>query len=259
MSRRPDYTLKPSEKSAWAPPAWLLPDQPTATALDGSNNRRNMSHYYLSVPIPPVPPAVRKAIEAKVAESSDYSQEKNQKNYLTTKLCEQRLRVDELRNKITYLEAQKEQGLDDIRSARNEKTNKLLEKIEADLRQQFYNERRKRKEAMEKSLREEHDARRKRRRDQYKKEDDEAALERQKSEANLIDLVEASASVQALRKEASEKSDHISRLKSKLESLQETRSEIVWLLKQVIKAEEKNKMKKDTTKSPPLTTVSKQA
>ena len=260
MSRRPDYSSITGETSAWTPPAWLFSESTSAPLGEGTGSaRRNSNHPYFSAPIPPVPPAVRTAIEAQLTGKGQYPQEKKQINQLSVKLSDQRQKLAAAQEKVAQLEAEKEQGLRDIRMIQEENTQKALAKVEREMRQQFRRDRDMKEQAAKQALQAEFDERKRQRQAQYKLEDEEAARKRQKSEADVLEAVKLSESIQEKRKHVAEKREQVLAIKAKLEGLHDTRSEIVWLLKQVIKAEEKKKAMKEATKSPPKTTVSKQA
>ncbi|GKY98270.1 hypothetical protein MPSEU_000784700 [Mayamaea pseudoterrestris] len=249
------------ESSAWTPPAWLFPENSSVPSTEtvGAGGRRNMNHPYLSVSIPPVPLKVRKAIEAKLSGQGQYFHEKKHINQLMAKLADHRHKLAAMQDKVSELEAQKERGLRDIRVMQEEKTQKALEQIEADMRKQFYDDRERKEQTWKRALQDEFDGRKRQRLQQYKTEDAEAAQKRIESEARILDAVEASDAVKAIRSQAATKRAQWQALQQELETLQETKSEIVWLLKQVIKAEEKNKAKKDATVLPAKLTVPKQA
>lgn len=253
----------------WTPPAWLFAESAAVSSSgEGThhNSRRaNKNFPYFSVPIQPVPSEVRKAIEDKLLQSGDgtlqYSQEKKQLTQLTTKLADQRYRLADMQETVTRLGEQKERGLEYIRAAQQKNTQKMLDKLEKEMRQQFTEERKSREDAWKQELKYAFNEKKRQRQDQYKLIDEEAAQKRQQMEAQAIDSVQSLESIQVLKKQVEEKKQELAELQAKLDGLQETKSEIVWLLKEVIKAEEKNKIKmKDGAKSSPSKmTIPKQA
>jgi hypothetical protein len=264
MAKRSSYTgvggSGDSSNPDWMPPAWLGTEHSsTAPSMEGNHSasRRKKNSPYFSVPMKAVPAAVRQAMEEKLTGLGQYSKEKKHIHQLTAKLSDQKYRLAALQSKIVALEQEKERGLKDIRINQEEKMQKSLEKLEKDMRLQFQKERDDRDQAWKQALDDEFSERKRQRQEQYKLEDDEADRKRSALEDSVADSAKNSETVQMLEKVANERREELALQQAKLDGLHETRSEIVWLLKQVIKAEDKNKVKKDATKSPPRTTIPK--
>jgi len=231
---------------AYTPPLWLTGEKQPHRAVK------------FSVPIPPAPAGIRAAV-AKAVRVVPFSEERMNLSNLKSKLADDRDRVRAVEAEIAKLERKKERGLRDIREKRREETAAALKALEKEMTAKHEKEVREYELGWKKEIEEECNRKRK-----AQNQEREAKLkeEEQKEEEAKRRKLESIAAAAERQHEPSERlralRTDLETQKKALDALQEKRTEIVWLLKQVIKAEEKQKSKMEK-KPEAKTLASKQA
>jgi hypothetical protein len=223
---------------SWTPPLWLT---------KGKNHARPRS---LVVPIPPVPLDTMKAIQKYITKQQPpFFQKQAQINQIQVKLQNQKEKAKNAQQKLDRLEEDKAERLQEIKVLREEEIEESLNKIEEDMRREHAAQLREQEEEWEKETAKElKDAKKKFQKEQaeeeqkvielhiqkfeedQKKKDEEEKIKAGTGDGDDDDLLPS----QKLKKE-------FKAVKSKLDNLKETKKEMVWLLKQVINAENKRK------------------
>lgn len=229
--------------SSYQPPVWLkrLQKNKPPTAFD--------------ISLPGIPPETYKAIQQHIqSQQSPLLLEKQEISKLTAQVREEEEQVQELKLQLEEMSQNKEQSLEDIRIQREEETRKKIEQYEKTRRSQYEKERNERYQKWKDNIEEEcREKIRKRKLEQESDVKDDANMEDAEPDSNTsekqikegqaqassLDSTESPTELPALKSE--EKRKEVQELKRSLEKLTEQRSEMIWLLKQVIKAEEKHK------------------
>ena len=201
-------------------------------------------HFVLNLAA--VPPDIATVIQTnyQILEKQQRRRRGSSTQILCNKLADQQERVRTLTEKVQALEQAKEESLRDIRQVRDEETKVALEALEAAMRKKHSEKIQEEEQEWKKDLELQCQEKLKRQRDA-----------RVASEAAAADAAAAAAKRHKSSEPEKEsladlKQKEIDDLKSTLDSLQEKRSEMVWLLKQAIKAEEKQKKGLDQDKNP---------
>jgi hypothetical protein len=234
----------------------------------GASTLQSSGRQYV-LPIPEVPASTSQAIrQALVGSVQPFAAQQNRIRILSSKLREQREKAKACQQKIVDLEAQKEESLRDIRETRQQEAANTVAILERRLRNRYNKELAASRAAWQEQLDTDCDAKRKAWR--LGKEEATKVTERNDAEghesvtkrAKLTDLEQSATndpcegdssmetSIEALVQPALSaidiKSDSLKKelveTEAALERLNETRTEMIWLLKQVIKAEEKRKV-----------------
>jgi hypothetical protein len=184
-----------------------------------------------------------------------YQQEQQSIHHATTKLTEHQNKCAAAEKKIEALEQAKETSLQDIREQRAAETEAAVAVVEKKLRAKFEKESKERELEWKKGVEEDCNNKRKR------AEEDKAAAPEKEQESNkrlhadadpkatseegttnssTVPLVE-SEKLQQSQAKTKEVQEELEQSKRKVTQLNENRTEMIWLLKQAIKAEEKEK------------------
>mmetsp|Transcript_19135 Transcript_19135/g.36242 ORF Transcript_19135/g.36242 Transcript_19135/m.36242 type:complete len:265 (-) Transcript_19135:27-821(-) len=215
----------------WVPPVWLLGDTTSSKRPHGRLFKLQMQ---------PVPSAIRDAIQQTI-QTEEPEKEEHKARILRQKLQDQKRKQLIANNRLESVREKKEQALKDVRQLREEEAKKSLEQLEESLRSNFELEQEEQDQQWRQRVNEECEEEKKRSlqelEEKERKEDEEArAAKKGKLEKTAQEEQEASATQESSKEE-------IEGLQKEIETLNHNRLEIVWLLKQVIKAEEKQKAK----------------
>ena len=256
MGRPPNVPCQ-SPTRPWVPPIHL-------SVLRGSAAPHPNKVRQFVVPMPPVPEATAQAI--RMASTTPFFQQQNRIRILTAKVQDQRAKAAVSQKRVAELEDLKDQGLRDIRETRQKETAEIVANWERKLRSRYNKEAALAQAAWQAEVDEACAAKRQAWRLAHTEEEDgneEPAQKRaklQQEEASALEEdteTKVAPSVVGLEEVVSRKDQlqqKIGQAEASLEQLTETRTEMIWLLKQVIKAEEKRKMdlqKKTTTPAAP--------
>lgn len=204
----------------WSPPLWLV------------GERQVPKPRSVSVPLPPIAPTVKAHIQLAIKQKlSPFHAEQQEIDYWKAKYNGQTQRVHNLQNKLAQLEQRKEQGLLDLRERQKSETAASLRIWEESLTKKYEQECEQTRKAWRKSL---EDECREKRKDALQGKRKALQDEFRVSKRPRIESVPSTELVH-------EKQTELQELQHQVDELQETRTEMVWLLKQVIKAEEKHK------------------
>jgi hypothetical protein len=260
MGRPPNVPCH-SPSRPWAPPLHIAGGILRGTVTPHSNKVRQFV-----LPIPPVPAATSKAIRASLASTvQPFAAQQNRIRILTTKFHDQRAKAAASQKRIAELEDEKELGLRDIRETRQQETADIIAAVERKLRSRYNKEAAAAHAIWKEKLDEECEAKRKawkfeeQQKDEEKMNavvhDDEPDPKRLKvqdkvetekletTDAIGITTISETGTMDApIVKKSDEIRKKIQETEATLEKLTETRTEMIWLLKQVIKAEEKRKI-----------------
>ena len=250
MPRPPSYSNSFSDTrssdndeppKSWTPPLWLLSgsDQKFAAAA------KVLRGPLFRLPIKPPPTAVAQEI-ARICQATTRQQpfaaEEEQIRHYQMKLKEQRRKARDGQEQVQVLEQRKQEQLAETKRQCQENSQKVMQEMEsqlrADLESRVQEKQQERKraldlecQAMNQKFQEEQEAKRKKREEEAKKEKEEAETEpKEKEESEQL--------------ESDTLKDELGELKGQVDSLNEKKTEMIWLLKQVIKAEEKQKATK---------------
>lgn len=229
---RPPHSPRP-----WAPPTGMV-----HSGVSKTNHNKTRSFYF---DIPPVPPEVANVIKSRASSNTNpFAAQQNRIRALTNKLQDQQKKAKTAQAKITELELQKQESLQQIRESNQAEMSKNVQSVERKLRARHAKEAAVEKQAFEQELNRECEVRRKRFRDELvlQEEEDEQAQKATKTmeaseTATAVEKLEQPSRSAALLAEAETEL-------AQVETLKESRAEMIWLLKQVIKEEEKRKAKK---------------
>lgn len=225
--------------AAWTPPLWITKEK-------HPHRSRN-----LNFPIPPVPGTTRKAIQKYIEKQQPpYRKQEAQIQLLQNKLKGHKEKVKHAQQKLQKLEESKAERIQEIRVLREEAMEVALLKVQQEIKQEHEAAAKQREEewkqntereikAAKRQFKKEQTEMDEKERELYNKkiEEEKKALQRKPSvedgevddddEKNLLPS-------QQLERE-------LGKSKDRLDQLKDTKSEMVWLLKQVIKTEKKRK------------------
>lgn len=249
-----------SNDASWTPPLWLQ---------KGKHAPRPRS---LAIPIPPVPLATRKAIQKAIARQrpAHYKQQ-TQMQQLQIKLQGQTEKLEYVQQRLQELEESKVERIQEIKVSREEEMEAALQKIKDDLEKDHAKRVKEQEEEWKETTeRELKAAKRQFKKDQAELEESELETEKQKLEEAAQQQQKKEQELELQRKGSIEdgelegddgaeevakddaeskpmlESEKLERehnkVKEKLDNLKETKKEMVWLLKQVINAENKRKV-----------------
>lgn len=203
---------------------------------------------FFSVPIPAVPPAMLKAVQAQVVKGTPNKKSTKQSVKFSQQLQQlqqdqqsQSEKVDALKKKLAASRAAKEQGLADIRSVREEEIEDAMKEIEKRMRAQHEKKCKEQDENLRKEVAEKIEKEFEEQQKKKKLEEEETKSE----EEDVKSTEEPESKKQKLEKgklKSEEIQEQLDEVPKKLDKLTEAKSEMVWLLKQVIKADTKRKM-----------------
>lgn len=294
MGRPPNAPNHQSPTRPWAPPLNLTGGSLLRGTFTPHSNK--VRQFVLPIPPVPTTTAkaIRESLASTV---QPFAAQQNRIRVLTSKVLDQRAKAAASQKRIVELEDEKEQGLRDIRETRQQETADIVAVVERKLRSRYNKEAAAVHAQWKENLEEECETKRKAWRQQQEEEEleeegqicssheDEPEKKRTKLEvdeqeneksddtlgsnarvtssdtANTTTTSETeTTSVEPQNKEK-KKSDllreQLTESKAALDKLTETRSEMIWLLKQVIKAEEKlNKTTTSTGSAATMTTTS---
>lgn len=224
-----DHGQEDPTPETWVPPVWLLGDTTSSKRPHGRLFKLNLA---------PVPAAIRDVIAQNI-KNEEPEKEENRARMLRQKLQDQKRKQQTASNRLETLREKKEQALQDVRELREEEAKKSLQQLEEVMRSSFEKEQEEKDHAWRERVQEECERERKRALEELeekeRKEDEElAAAKKQKLEKAAEEEKEA-----ALQEEKAQK--EIENLKKEIETLNHNKMELIWLMKRVIKAEEKQK------------------
>ena len=257
-----------NNNQSWTPPLWLSSssgggvagDQKQVSSSRGSGGSKQQ-HPLFCIAVPTVPQRTYHAVARQIRKTSNSQQsaEQQQIRKLALALQEQRRKAAAAQEMVQQLQQHKTQGLEDIRVQREQEASKIVAAMERRLRDEYEEQAKERKLVWKRKIEEECDNERKRLRKEAKEEEKEPTKQAKKphEEAKLPakeqEQPKATAESNVIR-------DHLAELQKEVECLEKNRTEMIWLLKQVIKAEEKQKAKLLGDKKPePKIHISKQA
>lgn len=223
-----DHAEDPTPET-WVPPVWLLGDTTSAKRPHGRLFKLNLA---------PVPTAIRDAIAQNV-KHEEPEKEEHKARMLRQKLQDQKRKQQTVANRLETLREKKEKALQDVREKRQEESKKFLQQLEESMRSAFEKEQEEKDLSWRQRVKEECEEERKRALEELeemeRKEDEENSnAKKAKIEKHAQEEKEAAAAEAAAKTE-------IDGLQKQIETLNHNKAEIVWLLKRVIKAEEKQK------------------
>lgn len=217
---------------SYTPPAGLLRNEKLAPKL-------------FSVPIRPVPPSVLSAVQSHLTQHAPVKPRKSKKSVKQlaqlkqlqheSKGLKQKCKLQKI--KLDQTLQAKEQGLGDIRQLREEEIEKAMVKVEQTLRAQHDKNSQEQEDKLKEKVKEVFEQDFDRKMEQKRKERQEKRKEAEEQRA---------AKKPKTDEEGPKKSELLEQkgkdLQADMDRFTETKSEMVWLLKQVIKAETKRKM-----------------
>lgn len=250
--------------ATYTPPLWLTGETKSSRSSTNKDLLHNKkSKFTISLPV--VPKLVRNRIQKFLQDNeTPYAHEKKQILNLQLKLQEQQKRVKQIETKIVTLKQKKDVGLKDIRDVRKKETVAALEKLEKRMIDEHDVQEKEHETKWLDGIKNDYDKKRKLEEQDREKEYqavEEKEIQKKKQKLQELEMESKRKVSERLEKAKSE----LDASKKTLDNYQEKRTEIVWLLKQVIKAEEKQKAKvtvvsSDNTKKPEAKTfVSKGA
>lgn len=224
-----DNVPENSTPETWVPPVWLLGDTSSSKRPHGR---------LLKLSVRPVPVAVRDAIKQSI-KHEEPEKEEHKARLLRAKLQDQKVKQENVTKRLENVREKKEKALQDARKKAAEEAQKKLQQLEESMRSTFEQEQEERDQEWRQRIQEECDEERKRSleklQEKERKEDEVAAI------AKRAKLDKASEKVQEAVSSQETAGDEIERMQKDIETYNQNRLEIVWLLKRVIKAEEKQK------------------
>ena len=252
MGRPPNVPCN-SPARPWAPPLYLAGGLLRGTVTPHANKVRQFV-----LPIPPVPTATAKGIRESLAGTfQPFAAQQSRIRSLTSKVMDQRAKAAASQKRIVELEDEKEQGLRDIRETRRQETADIVAVVERKLRNRYNKETAVAQALWKEKLENECEAKRKAWRELGSSHEEEPDKKRTKLDGDIqdneqlddtvINKTNVSSSETATKSETevtvAKKSkilrETLIESEAALEKLTETRAEMIWLLKQVIKADEK--------------------
>lgn len=226
LLRRQDYN----------PPLWLTGE--TSIRPSGAGGSRHHKPRF-TIPVPAAPPQVRARIQK--ALQVPLAQEKKQIAHLKSKLADQQKRIKAATAKVKQLEQKKERGIQDIRNVRKEEIATSLASLEKQMMEKHSQTEKELEMKWKQDIEEECNKKRREKQEEMKRklrERDEIETKRKKQKMESLEAE----SMRQTSKRTEEANTELAELKRNVDELQHKRTEIVWLLKQVIKAEEKQKV-----------------
>lgn len=272
---RPPNAPSHSPTRPWVPPFHMAGGLLRGTLTPHANKVRQ---FVLDIPPVPIDTAkaIRESLAGSTVQP--FAAQQNRIRALHAKVLDQRAKAAASQKRILELEDKKEQGLRDIRETRQQETADIVAVVERKLRSRYNKESVAAHDLWKENLEEECEAKRQAWRQQQqqdnpgtgsnsqeggepdkkrvKLEEDESQQDRETPNAavdapnpeNLVATMDDTATATTIVSDTrvdtdTKKSDALRKqlleTEAALEKLTETRAELIWLLKQVIKADEK--------------------
>lgn len=224
--------------ASWTPPLWL------------TKQKRVPQARSLTIPIPPVPIETRKAIQKHIAKQQPpYFKQQAQINQLHAKLLTQQEKVRHAQHKLERLEEDKAERIQEIKVVREEEKEESLKRIEKNMQSELEEEFRKKEEEFKRDAEKEMQAAKEQfKKEQAAEEEKELELRKQQFEEEQKkkgeqgnEEKEATAAAELEIPISKKLEEEHEKVMAKINDFKETKKEMVWLLKQVINAENKRK------------------
>ena len=223
--------------ASWSPPLWLL-----------TKDKHPQRARSLMIPIPPVPPTTKKAIQKYIAKQQPpYYKQQAHINQLQAKIFHQQEKAKHARHRLDRLEEDKAERLQEMKVRQEEEIEESLKKISSMVTKEHIAVQQQKEEEWKKETEARLQLAKKQfRQEQAAEEEKEMALHKQKFEEKQKKEEEEELAKKLdendkdLPKSKKLEQEH-AKVKAKLDNLKETKKEMVWLLKQVINAENKRK------------------
>jgi hypothetical protein len=233
--------------TAWTPPVWLLGE--------AASKRPHGRLFRLSVPA--VPEVMRDRIAQELPSALEAPErEVTKARLLRLKVQEQGRKQEAAQERLATIRRNQEQASQDVRDLREKEMKKHVKQVEDQLRQSFANEQKEKDQAWRLTVQDECAVSHKRALAELEDQEREKDVEVEAAKKAKLEQVAEEEKVAAeSSRQAQEETESLDK---EVETLNQNRLEIVWLLKRVIKAEEKQKA---SLQSKPLarTVTSKQA
>ena len=272
---RPPNAPSHSPTRPWVPPFHMAGGLLRGTLTPHANKVRQ---FVLDIPPVPIDTAkaIRESLAGSTVQP--FAAQQNRIRALHAKVLDQRAKAAASQKRILELEDKKEQGLRDIRETRQQETADIVAVVERKLRSRYNKESVAAHDLWKENLEEECEAKRQARRQQQqqdnpgtgsnsqeggepdkkrlKLEEDESQQDRETpntavdaptpeslvatmDDATTANTIVSDARVDTDTKKSDALRNQLLESEAALEKLTETRAELIWLLKQVIKADEK--------------------
>lgn len=232
----------------WSPPAWILSKD--ARHLARVTGRTSQANPMFRVQSAKLHVDTYHAIRSKIAGTSgSYDPRRREPAFRKRyhrQIQEQQRKLVECQQKLEELLEQKKESLDDIETLRTQEMEREIKTLEQNIRKEHQDKVRERKREWEAQMETEFEERRQRlKKDQElrRQERNRARAEAKPTEAMVQPVAEVNEDTEKLKQE-------LASAKAEIDEMNEHKSEMIWLLKQVIKAEEKQKAQMQGEKKP---------
>lgn len=237
-------TDAPAEGEPWTPPLWILSTDPRHAARVAAVGSRSQVNPMFRLKASQIEASTYQAIKSRIAGTTSRKKEPAFRKEFQLKIQEGQRKVAEYQQALEELLEKKKESLEDIQTLRTQEMEKEIKTLEQKLRKEHQDKVKERKREWEAQIEAEFEDRRKR----LREEQEIRRTERLQARAIVkpteeVELAEVNEDTERLKRELAE-------TKAEIEEMNEHKSEMIWLLKQVIKAEEKQKAQAQGEKKP---------
>ncbi len=242
---RLDPTAETGEGESWSPPVWILSTDPRHSARVAAVGSRSQVNPMFRLKSDRIDVNTYQSIRSRIAGTSSRTQEPAFRKQYHRKIQEMQRKIIECQQAYEELLEKKKESLEDIETLRRQEMEREIKTLEQKLRKEHQDKIKERKREWEAEIKAEFDERRQR----LRKEQEERRVER----GNARKVAEPAEEVHitpAVNEETGRLKQELADAKAEIEEMNEHKSEMIWLLKQVIKAEEKQKAHLQAEKRP---------
>lgn len=225
----------PAEGEPWTPPLWILSTDPRHAARVAALGSRSQVNPMFRLKAAQIEAKAYQAIKSRIAGTTPREQEPAFRKKYQLKIQGKQRKVADHEAALEELLEKKNESLDDIQNVRRQEMEKEIKAMETKLRKEHQAKVKERKKQWESQIEAEFEDRRKR----LKRDQESRRVEREEARANAKATEEEE--LPKINEDTERMKRELADIKAEIEQLNDRKSEMIWLLKQVIKAEEKQK------------------
>lgn len=227
------------------PPVWILSTDPRHSARVAAVGSRSQVNPMFRLKSSRIDATTYQAIRSRIAGTSSREREPAFRKKYQHQIQEGQRKIAEYQQALDELLEKKKESLEDIETLRKQELEREIKTLEQKLRKEHQDKAKQRKREWEAQIETQFEERRQR----LKKDQESRRAERDKARTEAKPTEEEQQTIQV--NEYTERlKQELADTKAEIEEMNERKSEMIWLLKQVIKAEEKQKAQTQGEKKP---------
>ena len=246
MPRFPaDSTADAVEGEAWSPPAWILSTDPRHSARVAAVGSRSQVNPMFRLKSSKIDVRTYQEIRSKIAGTSSQQREPAFRKKCQLQIHETQRKIVEYEQALEELSEKKKESLEDIETLRKQEMEKEIKALEQKIRKGQQDKVKERKRKLEAQMETEFEERRQ----SLQKDQERRRAERNKAREDAKSTEEVQP-VAEVNEDTEKLKQELADAKAEIDEMNEHKSEMIWLLKQVIKAEEKQKAQTQGERKP---------